>query len=150
MVSGEAIRWVLYACALPLLIAGCQTTPTMGSSGRVEVFEVPRQRQALHTNQQVSEGLEVFEAEIRQQRLVNIFCVIPDPAAYNGERPWHGMVILPNREGAKEGDTGKPCSRSNSRERKLQEFGHTVNSTVSHLRLWLVKANSPTHFRPNT
>jgi hypothetical protein len=77
------------------------------------VLDVPGQRQALHTNQQVGEALDVFESEIRQQRLVHVFCVIPDPTAYNGARQWHGMVILPNRGVAKEGDTISIQARPN-------------------------------------
>ena len=65
---------------------------------------VPLQRQALDTHQQVAEELEVFEAEIQQQRRAQVFCVTPDAAAYNSERPWHGLVVLPKRGLALEND----------------------------------------------
>jgi hypothetical protein len=105
MDARRAMRLIFCLHVLSILLAGCQTTPNQGSIGRVQVLDVPAQRQALHAHQQVREELEVFEAEIRQKQLVHVTCVIPDPGAYNGERQWNRLVILPKRGMVSEGDT---------------------------------------------
>jgi len=83
-----------------LLLSGCQTTPRLGSVGRVEVYDVLKQRSDLQESQEVDEELEVYDTEIRDGRLLQVRCAIPDNSAYDGVRYWRGLVLIPKRGAA--------------------------------------------------
>lgn len=99
------LQWLTMAFAVvtALALSACQTTPDRGSLGRVEVVQVPAKRSDISANQQVEERLEVYEAEIRQDRLIKVGCGTADPSAYAGVRYWRGLALLPKAGAVQEG-----------------------------------------------
>ena len=81
------------ALALVVTLPACQTTPDLGTLGRVQVIDVPTKRSDIAANQQVPESLEVYEPEIRQSRLIRVNCGRADANAYVGIRYWNGLVV---------------------------------------------------------
>lgn len=102
---GHLARLAWWVQALALLgLAGCQTTPSVGSTGIVQVLALPQTRSALQHWARLDASFAVHEAAIRDSRLLNVRCLIADASAYAGFRTWQGYALAAQRGAAQPGE----------------------------------------------